>query len=76
MIDMECITLGGVEYAIIERINYNNNEYVYLANTNVDDDVMFRKVTIEDNETYYSTLDSDEEFDNVVRELGKKLASN
>jgi hypothetical protein len=73
MVEMDCITLDNQEYAIIERIKYNNNNYVYLANTNVENDFMFRKVIIENNETYYCTLDTEEEFNNVVKELNKKI---
>ena len=76
MIELDCINLDDKEYAIIERIWVNNNEYVYLANPEDGKDVMFRKVTLEDDGTYYSTLDTEEEFDKVVEALSKKLNKN
>ena len=72
---MDCIILDGKEYAIIETLEFNNNNYVYLANTSDEKDVMIQKIIIENNETYYCNLDSIEEFNNVIIELAKKTGA-
>ena len=73
MVEINCITLNGKEYAIIENVCYNNNDYVYLINLEDEKDILVRKVVIENNENYYCTLDSVEELDNVMLEIHKKL---
>lgn len=70
---MDCIILSDNEYAIIEKVRYNNNDYLYLANLNKEDDFTIKKIKIKNNETYYCGLDNMEEFNNVIMELSKKI---
>jgi len=60
----DVITLeDGIEYAIIEEIEANNNKYVYLSNVNDSEDFCIRKVIIEGNEEVLIGLEDEDEFD-------------
>lgn len=66
---------NGIEYTEVDRLDYNNNTYVFLANLDKDDDYCVRKLVVENNEEYIVGLDSKEEFDSVFDLFGKKNLS-
>ena len=61
MKEYEIITIDNKDYAIVNEIKENNTTYIYLVNIKNEADVMIRKQSKEDNDTYIP-LDSDEEF--------------
>ena len=63
----------NLEYAEIETLNYNNNTYYLLVQTDNPENICIRKLLIENNEEYIVGLDSKEEFDNVINLFSKKL---
>jgi hypothetical protein len=72
-IELDTIELeDNITYAIIDKINLNNNEYYYL--TNVEDNKQFciRKKVIENNEEFLIGLDNDSEYNDVLATFIKK----
>ena len=79
MIDVNTIVLeNGVEYTEIDRLSYNNIEYLLLSNIKNVKDSCIRKVEIENNEEYISRLSDENEFEivlNLFMEKNKALFS-
>lgn len=66
---------NGIEYIIVDEVNYNDNKYIYLTNINDEEDFCIRKSIIVNNEEMYIGLDNDDEF-NLALELYSKKNSN
>lgn len=64
--EFECIEIDGKEYIIIKEFVVKGTTYVHLINENDPQDMMYRKVVVEDGEEFLVGLDSDSEFDLVV----------
>lgn len=60
------------DYAEIDKINYNNNTYVFLSELNNPENFCIRKITIENNEEYIVGLDNEEEFDTLLKLFTEK----
>ena len=58
---------NGKEYLVIEQVNFEGNEYVYLVNENDYKDAMFRKVITGEN-MQLEKIDSDL-FEEVIYPL-------
>lgn len=58
---------NGKEYLVIEQVNFEGNEYVYLVNENDYKDAMFRKVITGEN-MQLEEIDSDL-FEEVIYPL-------
>lgn len=70
------ITLeDNLEYAELETISYNNNEYILLSELNNPENFCIRKTKIKNNEEYIVGLDSDEEFDTILKLLTEKYTN-
>lgn len=63
---------NGLEYLIIDEIQDNNNNYVYLTNVNDEEDFCIRKYIIENDNEIYVGLDNDAEFDQALQLYAKK----
>lgn len=63
---------NGLEYLIIDEIQDNNNNYVYLTNVNDEEDFCIRKYIIENDNEIYVGLDNDDEFDQALQLYAKK----
>lgn len=59
------------EYVIIEQINFNNNQYIFLANPNDENDFCIKKIIKKDLEELIVSLDNEEEFNQVLVEYSK-----
>ena len=77
---MECIILeDNIEYEIVEKIKYQEKEYIFLSNTEDPKDFCIRKVIVENEQKFLVGLDDDKEFDlalmlfakNHKEEMGK-----
>jgi len=75
MKEFEVMTIDDKEYAIVNEITENDTTYIYLVNTNNEADVMIRKSSKEDKDTYIP-LDNDEEFNLANLLLFKNIYEN
>ena len=67
------ITLeNNVEYTEIDKINYNNNTYIYLSNIDNPEDFCIRKIVKENDEEYIVGINSNKEIDKVLELFMKK----
>ena len=66
------VMLDGVQYTEIDRLEHNNNTYVLLSNFENPKDFCIKKVTIEDGKEYIVGLETEEEFNDILRLIGKK----
>ncbi len=76
MNELDAITLEGREFVIVDEIILNGVKYVHLASAENYEDFCIRKIIVRDNEEILTGLDSDEEFDNALREFAKKNFEN
>jgi len=60
------------EYAEIDKIEYNNNTYLFFANLNNPEEFCIRKLIKENNEEFIIGLDAKEEFDNILMIFSQK----
>lgn len=74
-IECNVITINNIEYTEIDKINYNNNTYIFLANIDNPSDYMIRKLTIKNNEEYLSALSSEEEFKELLNIFKNKYTN-
>ena len=62
--NVNVVTLeDGIEYAVIDEINHNNDTYIFLTNINNYEDFCIRKIVIENDTKFIVGLDNDKEFD-------------
>lgn len=67
------ITLeDNIEYTEIDKIEYNNNTYIYLSDIENPENFCIRKLIIENNEEYIIGLDNEEEFNNAFNLFQQK----
>ncbi len=74
-IECNVITINNIEYTEIDKINYNNNTYIFLANIDNPSDYMIRKLTIKNNEEYLSALSNEEEFKELLNIFKNKYTN-
>lgn len=74
-IECNVITINNIEYTEIDKINYNNNTYIFLANVDNPSDYMIRKLTIKNNEEYLSALSNEEEFKELLNIFKNKYTN-
>lgn len=65
----------NLEYAELETVLHNNNEYILLSELNNPENFCIRKIKIKNNEEYIVGLDSDEEFDTILKLLTEKYTN-
>ena len=67
MIEVNTLILeNGVEYTEIDKLVYNNTEYLLLSNVKNVKDSCIRKIEIENNEEMICRLDDENEFDIIL----------
>ena len=64
MVDVDIYTINNKEYMLLKEIELNNIKYLYLVNTNNEEDYIFRKILKEDSD-YILPLDNEEEVKKV-----------
>lgn len=73
MIDnSRAILENGKEYHVIDKIEYENKTFIYLADINNPKDFCARKEIEEDGKTFLVGLDNKEEADLALRLLTEK----
>ena len=67
--EKECnvVTLDGVEYTEIQRLENKGNTYVLLANLDDPTDFCIKKVIEKEGTPYIKGLSSEEEFNEVLQ---------
>jgi len=40
----KCLTINGKDYIVVEQVDYDNHNYVYLSNSYDDRDTMFAEI--------------------------------
>lgn len=78
MEEKECnvVTLeDNIEYTEVDRVENNNNTYVFLSNLENPEDFCIRKLIKENNEEYIIGLDSKEEFDTILTIFKQKYTN-
>ncbi len=64
----ELLTLDDeIEYIVMNRLNYNNKDYVLFANLDNPEDILIRIEEFEDDELYLSGLEDSNEFDDILK---------
>ena len=71
MVEFEALDIEGVEYLILDRSFIDGEEYLYLSNSEDENDVMFRKVDKTDN-NFIIPLDNEEEVIKVAKAFNDK----
>ena len=71
--EVEVTQINGKIYAEIVKEEINGIMYVYLANVEDDYDFCIRKIVSDGEKQYYEGLTSEEEFNNVLVTLSKKV---
>ena len=71
--DCNVVTLDGVEYTEIYRLDNNGNTYVVLSNLDNPTDFCIKKIIKDKDEPYIVGLSSEEEFNEVLRLIESKF---
>lgn len=73
LIEVNVITLENEkDYEIIDTIKIDEHKYLILSNEEDDNDICVRKVIEKEGKEYITTLDSEEEFENVMKKFYDK----
>ena len=69
--EKECnvVTLNGVEYTEIRRIENKGNTYVVLSNLDDPEDFCIKKLIKKDGNDFICGLDSEDEFNEILNLL-------
>lgn len=70
--NVEIININGKECIEIDKIECNNNTYVYFSNKIDDNDFFIRKMIATNGRIYYEGLKDNDEFDLVLMYFIKK----
>lgn len=65
----------GLEYIIMDTVEFNGELYTLFSELNNDMHFCFRKTTYKNGEKFYSGLKDKEEFKQVLLEFSKKIDS-
>lgn len=63
---VNCVNINDIDYIILDEINIEGIKYIYLVNENDENDLLLRKVIIQNNEEYLDLLDNQEEIDKAL----------
>ena len=71
MVEFEALDIDGGTYLILDRSIIDGEEYLYLSNSEDENDVMFRKVDKTDN-NFIIPLENEEEVIKVAKAFNEK----
>lgn len=72
MSEYNIASLNGKDYIEVDTINFKDNTYVFLVNEKDEKDFLIRKITSENEKTFYEPLETKEEFEVVMLMFTKK----
>ena len=71
MIELQAYEIDGIDYLVLEKIVNDGETYLYLANSNDPEDIMFRKIDKNDTD-YIIPLENEEEVLKVINLFNDK----
>lgn len=75
-INCNVITLeNNIDYVEVDKIEFNNNTYLFLSNEDNDNDFTIRRLIRENDEEYLEKLNNQEEFDRILKLFIDKFAN-
>lgn len=75
-INCNVITLeNNIDYIEVDKIEFNNNTYLFLSNEDNDNDFTIRRLIRENDEEYLEKLNNQEEFDRILKLFIDKFAN-
>lgn len=72
MKEYDVVLIDDNEFIEIDRVNIDNNVYVYLSQLDNSENFIIQKYVVIDGEEYFEGLESDNEFDKVLTYFLKK----
>lgn len=69
---IECVTIDNICYMIFDKLELNNNKYLYLIEEDNETNFCIRKIKEENEQEYIVNLDNKEEFTQVFMEFARK----
>ncbi len=73
--EIETVKIKGINYIILDRIDLNNNTYVYLVNEDDEEDFFVNKIIKKDDKDFLTGLDSEDEVKAVMQAYVEKNAN-
>lgn len=70
--NIETVDIDGITYIEVDKIEVQENTFVYLVNINNNEDFCIRKLVSRDGKIYYDGLKDDKEFDLALMYFAKK----
>ena len=58
---------NGLEYIEVDELIYNDTKYILLSNYENIKDSCIRKIVIKDKQEYFSKINDDDEYKNVLK---------
>jgi len=73
--EKECnvVTLNGIEYTEINRVDKNGNTYVLLSNLDKPTDFCIKKIVKKDGIDYINGLTNEQEFNEILNLVTEKF---
>ena len=65
---------GGIEYLVVDIIDYNSNKYLYLARMDVDEFNLV-KLDYKENQMVFTSLNEDE-YSQVIAIMSKQMLND
>lgn len=75
MLDVNLMTIDGIDYVVVNELEEGNNKYIYLSNIDDPNDTIIRKRSLSDSDLYIP-LDDEDEYYLANLLLFKKLQNN
>jgi len=74
--EVNVIEIDNESYIIIGTVELNNNKYLVLSNEKEHTEVIVRKVVCHSDREFLELLDSEEEYDIVLKEFYNRKKEN
>lgn len=71
--EVDVITIDGVEYTELAQIPLDGEVYVYLSDLENPTDTLIQRLTVEDGEEYLNPLRSREEYQRALAAFHRKM---
>lgn len=72
MKEYDVVSIEGIEYIQVDKIEIEGNIYVFLSEVNNIDNFIIKKYIVDDGKEYFEGLESNNEFDKVLTYFLKK----
>ena len=72
MKEYDVVSIEGIEYIQVDKIEIEGNIYVFLSEVNNIDNFIIKKYIVDDGKEYFEGLENNNEFDKVLTYFLKK----